>query len=196
MAGPVTKDTSSLALGLAQIRVGASATNIAKTAEVLVVGDSIGSLANTKFTHEIEYWRHASGFPLLEDYVIPLRGTAKLDCAFEELSPENLDLAVGVDISAGSYSAHSGQVELGNLVAPSYVRMEANYTFPDADYRMVIIFPRAQVESAIEVDLQKEDAAAVPISFSAKRADSATSGGDAHWDSMPLGVIHFFDETA
>jgi len=192
MSGPVTKDTSSLTLGLAQVRVGASATNIGKASAQLSESDSIGSLANTKFSHEIEYWRHSSGFPLLEDHVIPLRGSAKVECTFEEINPKNLALAMGVDISAASYEVHSGQVLLGALSSPSYVRMEAIYTFPNSD-TMTVIFPRAQVESAIEIDLQKEDAAGVPITFSSKRADSAVTAGNAVWNTCPLGVVRFLD---
>jgi hypothetical protein len=193
MPGPVTKDTSSLALGLAQVRVGASVANIANKAAVLASSDSIGSLANTKFTHEIEYWRHSSGFPLLEDHVIPLRGSAKLECSFEEINPKNIGLALGDDVSTGSFNVHSGAVYLGNLESPAYMRMEAIYTFPDNTYTMQIIFPRAQIEGTIEIDLQKEDAAGIPITFAAKRADSAVTAGNAAWDLAPLGVIHFKD---
>ena len=39
-SGPVTKDTSTVALGLAQIRVGNAATNIGTVAPVLASGDS------------------------------------------------------------------------------------------------------------------------------------------------------------
>ena len=45
----------------------------------------------------------------------------------------------------------------------------------------------------MEIDLQKEDGAAVPIVFEAKRSDSDVSGGHAVWDSMPLGRIAFYD---
>ena len=49
MSGPVTIDTSSLMIGLAQVRVGASATNIAFTAPVLSASDSVGAMADVKF---------------------------------------------------------------------------------------------------------------------------------------------------
>lgn len=195
MSGPVTKDTSSIAFGMAQIRVGASAANIGKIHAALVAADSIGSLANTKFTAEVEFWKHSSGFPLLEDLAIPLRANAKLECAMEEISPENLALATGVDISSGSYLAHSGEVALGALESPAYIRMEGIYTFPETDYEMHIIFPRAQIEGSTEIDLQKEDAAATPITFASKRADSSVSGGNAVWDAKPLGRITFVDNS-
>ena len=48
-SGPVTKDTSTITIGLMQIRVGTSATYIANPNPALAAGDSIGALANTKF---------------------------------------------------------------------------------------------------------------------------------------------------
>ncbi|PIW31782.1 MAG: hypothetical protein COW28_06865, partial [bacterium (Candidatus Ratteibacteria) CG15_BIG_FIL_POST_REV_8_21_14_020_41_12] len=65
-------------LGLAQVRIGASAANIASTAAVLSVSDSIGALAATKFTGNTDFWVHESGFPLTEDMTIVLREKAAL----------------------------------------------------------------------------------------------------------------------
>lgn len=189
--GPVTKDTSVVALGLAQIRVGASATNINSIQPVLVPADSIGALANTKFTGSVDYWRLESGFPMMEDLVIPLREKAQLECAFKELSPKNMAMAKGIDSTTGYDLAHSGEVGLGQIVAPDYVRMEAFYTYPDGLNEMVIILPRSQVTSNFEVDLKAEDAAAIAITFEGKRADSEVAGGSSVWDNKTLGRILF-----
>lgn len=190
--GPITKNTSSLALGLAQIRVGASAANIAKVQPQLLAAASIGSLVNTKFTGNTEFFKHESGFPLLEDYTIPIREGAMLECAFEEITPYNLALANGIDASAGGYTeVHSGEIALGGKTAPAYVRMEAVYTFPNGTNYMTVIFPRAQVTSSAELDLQPESAAASPITFEAKDSSSDTTGGHAFWDDKPLGAIIF-----
>ena len=152
--------------------------------------DSIGALANTKFTGNTDWFKLESGFPLLEDYAIAIRESAALECAFKELTPFNMALAYGLDPTGGSYDEeHSGEIALGNRSSPEYVRMEARYTFPNGTNYMDIIFPRAQPTSAVEVDLQEEDAVAVPIVFEAKRADSEVSGGHAIWDDMPLGRI-------
>ena len=96
-SGPVTKDTSTIALGLAQIRVGNAATNVATTTSVLPSTASIGALASTKYTGTVDYWRLMSGFPQLEDMSIPLRETAMLECEFKEITPFNLALARGID---------------------------------------------------------------------------------------------------
>jgi len=96
-SGPVTKDTSTVALGLAQVRIGTSATNIATATCVLTSSDSIGALANTKFLGNVDYWKLESGFPLLEDLSIPLRESAAMECAFKEVIPYNLALARGID---------------------------------------------------------------------------------------------------
>ena len=191
MSGPVTTDTSSLALGLAQIRIGTSAANIANIHPVFTASDSIGALANTKFMSATGYFRHEAGFPLLEDYTIALRETASLECSFEEISPYNLAAAFGIDPTSGYDSVHSGEVPLGGKTAPAYIRMEAVYTFPNGTDLMTIIFPRAQATSSVEIDLQKETNAAVPVTFESKTADSNVSGGNAVWDSKPLGRILF-----
>ena len=189
--GPVTKDTSTIAFGLAQVRVGAAAANVNSINPVLVAANSIGALANTNFTGSVDYWKLESGFPLLEDYTIPIREKAALECAFKEVTPMNLAFAKGIDATSGYTSVHSGEIGLGNIAAPSFVRMEALYTYPDGLNEMVIIFPRSQVTANMEVDLKAEDAAAVPITFEAKRADSETSGGSSVWDAKPMGRILF-----
>jgi hypothetical protein len=56
---------------------------------------------------------------------------------------------------------------------------------------MYIIFPRAEAVSSVEVDLQAEDAAAVPVTFESKRADAEVSGGNSCWDDKPLGRIYW-----
>jgi len=192
MAGPVTKNTSSLMLGLAQVRIGASATNIASTAAVLSVSDSIGALAATKFTGNTDFWVHESGFPLTEDMTIVLREKAALECQFEEITPFTLAMALGTDPTAGGYTeVHSGEISLGGRTSPAYIRMEALYTFPDDMYSMLIVFPRSQVTSSPELDMQREDNAKPPVTFEAKRADSEVSGGNAAWNGKPLGLIRF-----
>ncbi len=190
-SGPVTKDTTTVALGLAQVRVGASAANVNSINPVLTSTSSIGALANTKLTAQAEYWKLESGFPLLEDTSLPLREKAALECSFKEITPMNLAFAKGLDATSGYTEVHSGEVPLGNMTAPEYVRMEAFYTYPDGVNEMVIIFPRAQITSTIEIDMKAEDAAAVPITFEAKNADSQVSGGSSVWDSKALGRILF-----
>jgi len=95
-------------------------------------------------------------------------------------------------VADGGYSsAHSGTINLGNLAAPAFVRMEAVYTYPNQTNHMYIIFPRANVTSSAEIDLAAEDTIASPLVFEGKRADSDTSGGDAAWDSAPIGIVIF-----
>jgi hypothetical protein len=192
MAGPTTRDVSSLAIGLAQVRVGPSATNISSNTAVLESTDSIGSLTETAFVGNTEWWEHEAGFPLVTDYQIPIREAAALECAYEEMTPYNLALSYGKDPTDGSYdSAHSGEIALGGRTAPEFVRMEAVYTFPNGTNTMTIIFPRAQVRNEARVEFSKTEGAANPITFSASRADSASASGDAAWDGKPLGVIRF-----
>ena len=291
--GPVTRDTSTVAVGLAQIRVGVSATHINTATPVLTSFDSMGALADTKLSSNTEYWKLESGFPALEDLSIPLKDSAALECSFKEITPKNMALARGIDpfsvgsgwkatsiaklistagtvdttkiigtfgagtrvdtftvtfTSATAYgitalsgvavagtgakgsdsaftiggaaaftipantftgtnvsgdvfrfsvqrdgyaSNHSGTIGLGGLKAPEYIRMEAEYTYPNGINKMTIIFPRANVTSSMEIAFQAQDNAAPTISFESKRADSEVSGGSAVWDDYPLGVIVF-----
>jgi len=188
--GPLTRNPQVVALGLAQVRVGASAANIATVTPALLAANSIGALANTKYTGKTDFWKLESGFPLLEDLTLPIREASMLECGFKELSIANLSMARGIDPTG--LDEYDDSIALGGLIAPDFVRMEAVYTFPDNQMQMVIIYPRANVVSSMEIDLKTEDAAVVPITFEAKRADSGvTSGGNAAWDNMPLGTIVF-----
>jgi len=191
--GPLTINPQAVALGLAQIRVGVSASNIGTASPALESTDSIGALSGTKFAGKTDYWKLESGFPLLEDYTLPIREACSLECGFKEISMANLALSRGLDpADFDEYEEYSvASISLGGLVAPVYVRMEAIYTFPDNLSQMAIIFPRANIVSSMELDMKAEDAAVVPITFEAKRADSGVLGGSAVWDSMPLGTIVF-----
>lgn len=293
--GPLTRDTSAIALGLAQVRVGAAAPYISQSDPVFGQADSMGALGTTKFTSAIEQWKLTSGFPALEDMSIPTSETCSLEVSFKEVTPKNLALARGLspfddvdatvsvvnkkttsgtltgDIavnnsggvkdevytvvftsatafkvfgeSAGLIGTHSGvnsqyapkvdnkalftipanyfsgtwatdetftfattafvagsasydnnkegEISLGAMKAPEFIRMEAMYVFPDGSHYMCIIFPRANVSMAVELDMQAADAASSPITFEAKRADSATDGGHSTWDSRPIGRIKF-----
>jgi hypothetical protein len=195
--GPLTKDTASLALGLAQIRVaaahctaGSGAGAVYVSGAMLSGANSIGAIASTRLTIEREYYTHEAGFPLLEDMQLPIREKAQLECAFEEVKVANMMLA------AGKSPSDTGAVLLGGLKAPVFVRMEAVYQFP-TNSKMVIIFPRAQVVSNTEIEFQKEQAANVPITFKAGRAESGiisggqVSWGSSVWDTCPLGQIYF-----
>lgn len=192
VTGPTTKDTSTVALGLAKILVGPSADNVDNPDQVLDADEnSLGALNSTEFTSEVEYWKLLSGFPQMEDLSIPLSEVARLECEFKEVTPKNLAYARGIDASTGYDSNHSGEISLGNLSFPAFVRMEAIYTYPNSTNHMYIIFPRANVTSSVNLSFATEDNVNVPISIEAKRSDSGVSGGDAAWDNRPLGRIYF-----
>jgi hypothetical protein len=191
--GPVTKDTSTLAIGLAQIRIGDSASFINVMHEALAVGYSMGAMASTKFVANTDWYRHESGFPLLEDYITPIREGAQIECTFEEITPTNMNIAYGKDPTDSPivdlYTAHSGEVKLGGRTSPAYVRAEAIYTYPNGTDFMLVIFPRAQVSASVEMEWGREDAAGVPIVIEAKDSSSEVSGGSSIWDNKPLGRI-------
>jgi hypothetical protein len=88
-------------------------------------------------------------------------------------------------------NSHSGDIKLGTMVAPAFIRMEAVYTYPNGINHMYIIFPRANITSSLDVKLAAEDSSNVPVTFEAKQSGSETVGGDAAWNAMPLGRILF-----
>ena len=180
-SGPTTKDTSTVPLGLAQIRVGNSATNIATATAVLAAAASIGALANTKFTGNVDYWKLESGFPLLEDLSLPIREAASLECAFKELTPYNLALARGIDPSAAQSAAQSfvdkvtaagGNVgviavdDLGGVVSDTWI-----VTFDDATHYTVygidtgVLCSGTLITAACEPDNGGQKYFSIPIDF-------------------------------
>ena len=203
--GPLTKDSTTVALGLAQIRIGSCETYIGQIRPILASSASIGALADTKFNGNADHFKLESGFPMLEDAVFPLREGAQLECAFKEITPYNMALARGLDPTGGGYTdAHKGEISLGGLTAPLSIRMEAVYTYPDGTNTMTIIFPRAQVVASYELPFAAEEPAAVAVVFEAKRADSDTSwenaagstvNGHVIWNDKPLGRIVWDDGT-
>jgi len=188
--GPLTKDPAFLAIGLYQVRVAASATQtaalISRTDGCLSGEASMGAMAQTKIALEKEYFTHESGFPLLEDSQLPIREKAMLEFAFEEIEGRNMVLASGGDPADGS-----GEIKLGAMAQPEYMRVEAWYTYANNARRMIIVFPRAQIVSNLELENQKEEAANSPVTVRATRADSGITGGHANWDNMPLGRIYW-----
>jgi hypothetical protein len=192
--GPTTKDTTAIALGLAQVRIALSSTYIGQSRPILTTANSLGAMANTKYSGNADYFRLESGFPLQEDAIYPLRETSMLECAFKEITPYNIAVALGKDPTQYTDN-HKGEIYLGTRLAPVYIRMEAVYTFPDGTNTMTIVFPRAQVAASSELDFQGEEPAASPISIEAKRADSQVSGGHVIWDGAPLGKIVWDDGT-
>jgi hypothetical protein len=92
----------------------------------------------------------------------------------------------------GYDSNTTGEIALGNLSAPAYVRCEGYYLFPDASRSLCIIFPRAQVKTeSEELSFATDSPANVSVTFEATRADSGVTGGDAVWDSAPNGKMLF-----
>jgi len=190
ITGPVTKNTTTPVIGLAQIRLGSSGTNIASVAPVLTASNSIGSVASTKFVSAIDFFRLESGYPLMEDAAYPIREKASMEVAFKEITPANIAYALGLDGASGEYSAaHSGEISLGTVKTPAFIRLESVYTYPDGSNKMQIIFPRAQILSNVELDHNAEEPLATPMMIEAKRADSNVDGGNAVWDNKPYGRI-------
>jgi hypothetical protein len=199
-AGPLTRYTKSLALGLCQVRVGKSIDNIANKNPVLTSSNSLGAMAKTTVTVTKEIFKHESGFPSMRDKNIPLKEYAMLEIESEEITPYNIAVGLGIAAMSGEWAAlyanpYSGEVAIGRMQAPEDVRVEAVYTYPDAETCMVYIFPRAQAGESMTIDHQQADTAKPAMKFEAQRADSEVSGGNAAWNSMQLGRIFWTPKT-
>jgi hypothetical protein len=70
------------------------------------------------------------------------------------------------------------------------VRVEAIFTYPNGQ-TLVVIFPRANVTSSVELEGALEDFAAAPITLESKRSDGEVDGGDIVWNDMSLGSLYF-----
>jgi hypothetical protein len=94
--------------------------------------------------------------------------------------------------SGGSFSDnHTGEIKLGSMKSPAFMRVEAVYTYPNQVNHMYIVFPRANAASSVELEFQQEEGATVPITYESKRADDEVAGGNSVWNDMPLGRIYF-----
>jgi hypothetical protein len=196
VSGPITLDATTWVVGLMQIRIGASATNIATATPVLTAADSIGAMAETAIRGQTEFFKQMSGFPKQEDGTIPISETFAIECAFKEITPFNMALARGLDPIADTPDyddEHNGTIALGGLVAPLDIRVEAVYTFPDGTNFFTVVLPRGQAVASTEVAHAEESEASVPIVFESKNASSDNTAGDAAWDDMPLGAIIWDD---
>jgi len=191
MAGPRTKDSATVRIGLMQIRVDVSSDHITEIQPQLVVGDSIGALARTKYMGNVDWWDLETGYPLLIDARFPIRESASLEGDMMEITAQNLAFAHGLDGTDALYTEeYSGEIKLGARVAPVDLRVEAKGVFPDGTREINFIFPKAIITSSAEIEDQKEEGAVLPIVITSTPADSSVTGGDAVWDSMPLGRIY------
>jgi hypothetical protein len=190
--GPITKDSTTIAIGLAQVRVKAYANYIGQIHPILAAADSLGALISTKFTSSAEYYRLESGYPLLEDATFPLRESAMVEAGFREITPANFALAKGKD-PADYSQAHYGNVGLGGIVTPVRLRVETIYTYPDGVNTMTVVFPRGQCSAVIEMDWAEEEPAAIAIALEAKQAGSDNTEGHVIWDGAPLGHVIWND---
>lgn len=84
-------------MGMMQIRVGDSASNIAQVVPVLTAANSLGAMAETKFGNPNELHEFKSGFPERLDKTLPISEDLTVGCTFKELNPFNFALAKGLN---------------------------------------------------------------------------------------------------
>jgi len=294
MAGAETQNVETRQIGLADIRIGDSLSNIATVTPVLTKANSVGALASSKVTGTNEFFEFKSGFPVNVDGTIVQSTMAQLECGFLEHKPFTFALANGVnplaDVSAtvttgpssstsgtisgvitpndtggitetwtvvfdsldsgtiygasegavhsftdlttvmapdnggnpyfsipanfftGTWAAdetftfmttafqtgtatygddYQGVIDLGVGSVSDFFRVEAVVSFPFGTHIMTYVFPRAQSVGTFELDFQEAGEANLGVIFKSNKASSGVVGGNAVWDSAPLGKIHF-----
>jgi len=188
--GPIGVNTSRYQVGLMQIRVTPQSTaNIKQSGEILTSSNSMGSLANTTVTFEDNILEHQSGFPQLTDAVIRVGRNASIKCEFDEITRQNIAMALGQNIS--SYTNLSGTVPIGDLSGVNYIRVEGVITYPDGTTTTAIIFPRALATIDGDLSFSKDGFASASITFKSNIASSDNSAGDVVWNNNPLGIVRF-----
>lgn len=188
--GPIGVNTSRYQVGLMQIRVTPqSAANIKQSGEILTSSNSMGSLANTSVTFEDNILEHQSGFPQLTDAVVRTGRTASVKCEFDEITRQNIAMALGQNPS--SYTNLSGTVPIGDLAGVNYIRLEGVITYPDGTTTTAIIFPRALATIDGDLSFSKDGFASASITFKANISSSDNSSGDVVWNNNPLGIVRF-----
>lgn len=188
--GPIGINTSRYQVGLMQIRVTPTTTaNTAQSGEILTSSSSIGSLANTSVTFEDNILEHESGFPQLTDAVVRVGRKASIKCEFEELTRQNLALALGQNPS--SYTNLSGTVPIGDLASVNYIRIEGVITYPDGTTTTAVIFPRALATIDGDLSFSKDGFASASITFKSNVSSSDNASGNVVWNNNPLGIIRF-----
>lgn len=149
--GPITKNVSARALGLVQIRVGASFANIANIDPVLTSANSIGALAESKFLSSKEFFEQYSGFPLNLDGIVPLKNVSSLDGAYKELTPFNLALSQGInplaDIAAAVVEDVSLVSPLGTRDAAKAIAVSGSGDWGVIDDEWTVVFTGAAAGS-------------------------------------------------
>lgn len=100
------------------------------------------------------------------------------------------DLFSFVMAKEGYDSATAGEIKLGTITAPEYLRVEGHYVFANGTNTLTVIFPRAQARSDTgELAFAADTNTSTSITFEATPADSGVSGGNAVWDEAPLGKV-------
>ncbi len=204
VTGPKTVNADNIGLGLAQIRVyaewkdGGGSENseelVSKISPELDSSLSIGKLSGTKMNLTQEYHEITSGTPKTLDRVVPLSAEASFEGSLFEITPKNIELALGKKPETAT--ANAGLVGFGKPVAPIYARMEAWFVFPDGKLAMIVILPKCQVVSSFELNMSEEGEMNIPAKF--KATDCSSSNSDittSVWDDMPLGCILIGDVT-
>ena len=188
--GPIGINTTRYQVGLMQVRVTpTSAANTAQSGEILTSSNSIGSLANTAITFEDKILEHESGFPQLTDAVIRVGRNASIKCTFDELTRQNIALALGQNPS--SYTNLSGTVPIGDLSGVNYVMVEGVITYPDGTMTSAVIFPRALATIDGDLSFSKDGFASASITFKANISSSDNASGNVVWNNNPLGIMRF-----
>lgn len=192
MAGPDLKKTSFIPIGMADILVGPSLSNIDSTDPVLTHAlHGLGVMGNTTLNTEVTVFEVKGGNPQTTQEIIPTGETFGITAEFQEQTLRNIEFSRGLVPSDSALNTNgSGEIPLGSILAPSDIRVEFVRLFPDGS-NMTGILPRCQVTPNTTIGSSPDSPNGIEVTVNAlpANADAPDSKGSAAWDSKPLGAL-------
>lgn len=169
----------SIALGIAELYIGDSATHIAETGRVLTLsypGAMMGvSLVVTKeFKQQFTL---VNNIQVLSD-MIQTAGFIAIAVEMLEITKENIERSLGGTAKANVINTL--------LTQPTDLRVEMVFTYPNRINKMEMIFPRVKsTAKSVPWQFEAEDAMTTPLVLSVLATDNAA------WTNDPYGKITF-----
>lgn len=189
---PVYRNSTTVMLGLAQIRIAESAPYIGYPTACLTKAHSLGAMVETRILGEDFDYILRSGFPQTDDLIIAYEQHVIVECVLREITPINMALMFGQAYDPTTYDdPHDGQIYLGTRGVTSFIRVEFIYWYPESNYQMHLILPKAYISTEVLIDWAVEDDYGAPFACVSTPSDSDSIGGHAIWDAAPLGCFCF-----
>lgn len=175
------KDRDSIAIGLADLYLGA--VDLITTTPTLISSSSayIGCVAEISFTASkefVERYTNVGNVLLLMDNILT-SSDILVNSVLYEFNKKNLSILFGGDGTDNNFLVNV-------LTSPKYFRLELQFTYPNRTSKLQMVFPKVQaVQSNINVQFNETDGIKQPVSFKVLAVDHA------NWIGSPYGKSIF-----